>query len=261
MKFIAKRLQTTADISRGTRSFKGWLNNAAAGLFTIVLLYFLVGLLIDLVVTNISEEGEAQLFSWTFAAVALDSDDVDNDLKRAQAVFERLIANSNVRPLPYELFLLDLPDANALAFPGGGTGITRKLLKRVESEIGLAMVLAHELGHHEDRHSMKQLGRTLVWNTLFNFIFGSVDVSALEFMLHFANTGYGREQERDADEFGLRLVHEVYGQTQGALEFFELVQAELAQNESEWVEFMSTHPLTGNRIADLTELQQQLNME
>ena len=57
----------------------------------------------------------------------------------------------------------------------------------------------------------------------------------------------------------MRLVHEVYGHTEGTLEFFELVQSESGQDESEWLEFISTHPLTTDRISDLKELQEELD--
>ena len=261
MKFVPKQLRKTADISRGKASLKGWLRNAASALLTLVFLYFGIGLVTDLVVSNISEETEARWFSWTFAAMAMAPDDTDEELERAQAIFSRLIEDSDVRPLPYQLFLIDMPDPNALALPGGGVGITRGLLEKIDSETGLAMILAHELGHHEDRHSLKRIGRMLVWNTLLNLALGGVDASALELGVWLSETGYGREQERDADEFAMRLVHEVYGHTDGALDFFELVQNESGQEESEWLWFMSTHPLTAERISDLKELQLELAAE
>ena len=260
MKFVLKRLHKTADISRGKTSFKGWVKHVVSGVVTIVVLYFGIGLVTDLVVTNISEETEVLLFSWTFRAMAVASDDEDEELDRAEAIFSKLIEKSDVRPLPYELFVMDLPDPNALALPGGGVGVTRGLLERVESETGLAMVLAHELGHHEGRHSLKRLGRTLAWNSLLGVALGgSVDLSPLELGVRLTESGYGRDQERDADRFAMRLVHEVYGHTEGTLEFFELVQSESGQDESEWLEFISTHPLTTDRISDLKELQEELD--
>jgi predicted Zn-dependent protease len=263
VKFVPKRLHHTADVSRGTASLKGWVQNAISGLLTILLLYIGIGLATDLVVSNISEDTEARWFSWTFQALALASDDDDEAnnaaLGRAQAIFTRLIENSDVRPLPYELFLIDLPAPNALALPGGGVGVTTGLLERVNSETGLAMVLAHELGHHQGRHSLKRIGRTLVWNTLLGVALGSVDMSVLEMGIRLREAGYGRDQERDADELGMRMVHKVYGHTRGALEFFERVQSESGQDEAQWTEFMSTHPLTAERISDLKELQQELD--
>ena len=154
-----------------------------------------------------------------------------------------------------------MPDPNAFALPGGGVGVTRGLLEKVESETGMAMVLAHELGHHAGRHSLKRIGRTLVWNTLLNVVLGGVDLSALELGLWLSESGYGREQERNADQFGMKLVHKIYGHTQGALEFFELVQTESGQDDSEWLAFTSTHPLTTERISYLKDLQQHLETE
>jgi len=261
VKFVPKPLRKTSDISRGKASFKGWLRSAASALLTLLLMYFGVGLLTDLVIANISEKTEARWFSWTFAAMAKASDDKDEELERAQAIFSRLIENSEVRPLPYQLFLIDMPDPNALALPGGGVGVTRGLLKKVENETGMAMVLAHELGHHTGRHNLKRIGRMLAWNTLLNVVMGGVDLSALELGVRLSESGYGREQERNADEFGMRLVHQVYGHTQGALEFFELVQTESRQDDSKWLAFTSTHPLTTERISYLKDLQQHLKTE
>ena len=136
--------------------------------------------------------------------------------------------------------------------------MTRALLQEVKSETGLATVLAHELGHQAHRHGLKRFGRVLLWRMLLNFALADVDISGLEIALSATEASYSRDQEREADVFGMRLVHEVYGDTQGALEIFELVQREHEQGDAQWTGLLTSHPLTAERIAYLKRLQQQL---
>ncbi len=255
MKFIPKELKETADISRGKTGFRGWVRNAVVAVLTLGLLYLGIGVVTDLIVVNISEETEAQWFAWTIHETA----EVDSEeFQRGRRIFQLLITSSELRPLPYQLFLMDIPQPNAVAVPGGGVGVTGALLQEVTSEIGLATVLAHELGHQQHRHGLKRFGRALLWRMLVNVALADADISGLEVALTATEASYSRDQEREADIFGMKLVHEVYGDTEGALEFFELVQREYDQGNSRWTGLLSSHPLTAERIAYLKRLQQQL---
>ena len=71
----------------------------------------------------------------------LDSNQDHPELERAQALFERLIHQPGLRPLPYKFFLLNMSQPNAVAMPGGAVGVTSALLRAVTSETGLALVL------------------------------------------------------------------------------------------------------------------------
>jgi WD40 repeat protein len=76
----------------------------------------------------------------------------------------RRVAATLVRQLPesemlYRFFLVDLPDANAFALPGGRIYVTRKLVALTRTEDELAGVLAHELGHIASRQTATDMTR------------------------------------------------------------------------------------------------------
>ena len=156
------------------------------------------------------------------------------------------------------LFLLPTHDQNAYAFPRGRVSVTQGLLDLVGSQAGLATVLGHELGHHQHRHSLKRLGRGLIFTLAHAVLFGGSDSSLVDASLRIAESSYSRRQERQADDFGMRLVHEVFGSTEQSLEFFEDIRE---GEEPRWSAFLRSHPLPSDRITDLRQLQQSLRDE
>ena len=121
--------------------------------------------------------------------------------------------------------------------------------------------LAHELGHQHYRHGLKRAGRTLLWTVLLNLVMGKADTTSMHVALQLTAASYSRSQEQEADVFALTLVHQVYGDTRGALEFFELMQREYEQQNPQWMHFLSSHPPTAERLAYLQRLQQQLRQQ
>ena len=251
MKYVPKELKETADISRGSTTWQSFLKNVLSVVIILGAIYFLLGLVADLIAVHVPEEVEARLFSWNMSS----DNEEPAEFQRAQLIFERLLQQPGLRPLPYKLFLLDMPQPNAVAVPGGGVGVSSALLEAVPGEIGLAMVLGHELGHHQGRHSLKRLGRGLIYSVVMVLFFGENQSAVVNSSFQVAESSYSRSQEREADEFGLRLVYQSYGHTQGALEFFEIIQREFESDRSRWSSFFASHPLTPDRIAYLRELQ------
>ena len=254
MKFVPKRLEETADISRGDTTWLSFLKNALSVVIVLGLGYLALGLLAGLLARLIPDSWEAGMFPRP-GTQAFES----AELERAQAIFDRLIEREGLRALPYRLFVLPDDDPNAFAFPGGTVGVTQGLLDTVESETGLAAVLGHELGHHQDRHPLKRLGRVLVFRVASSLVFGGGSNSVVDASLKIAESSYSRSQELEADAFGLRLVHEVYGHVEGSLEFFEEVRLEEEAHETRWAEFLRSHPLTEKRIEELMRLQRILD--
>ncbi|MEE8141650.1 MAG: M48 family metallopeptidase [Planctomycetota bacterium] len=255
MKFVPKELKETADISRGTVTWVSALKNVASVVLVLALLYLGLGLTADLLASLIPEELESSFMVWDVET----PDAEDPEFQRAQAIFDRLLEQPGLRPLPYRLFLLNFSEPNAVAVPGGGVGVSPALLKLVTSETGLALVLSHELGHHQGRHTLKRLGRALLYRGTMALLFAGSGSSVVNMSLKAAHSSYSRGQEQEADEFGIRLVNRVYGHTRGALEFFEDMAAEQNGSVGRWASFLASHPFTEDRIADLQQLQEQLN--
>ncbi|MEL0138552.1 MAG: M48 family metalloprotease, partial [Halieaceae bacterium] len=72
-------------------------------------------------------------------------------------VGERLLRDAGITRPEFTFTLLDSPDINAFAMPGGFIYVNRGLLAYLDTEAELAGVLAHEIGHiTENHHSRRQ---------------------------------------------------------------------------------------------------------
>ena len=143
----------------------------------------------------------------------------------------------------------DLP--NAFATLGGHIFVTRGLLESVESENGLAMVLAHEYAHVELRHPITLMLEQLSIGFALTMI-GSDNLAQMvtQNTAMLTALSFSREMERDADELALERLDAHYGHTTGADEFFRSVSEryEHLGADSPWQQMFQTHPLTSERI-------------
>ena len=157
-------------------------------------------------------------------------------------------------PYDIEIGVLPSEDVNALALPGGTILVTTGLLEATRSENELAFVLGHELGHFRNRDHLRGLGRGLVGQLLGSVVGGGGALDVLMMTEELASRSYSREQERDADAFGLQLVYAEYGHVAGAGDFFERIPDVGDGIEAHALEYMSTHPMSESRADGLSQL-------
>ncbi len=145
---------------------------------------------------------------------------------------------------------------NAFATIGGHIFIYQGLLDELHSENALAMVIAHEMAHVYHRHPIIAMGRGVVIGLILSAVTGA---SGDQFVGQVVNeTGmivllnFNRDQEREADITALNAVNGLYHHVAGTNDLFKaLMQAH--PDEVEPPAFLSTHPLTQDRIDDLIE--------
>ena len=119
-----------------------------------------------------------------------------------QEVGGRLTVHVKRKGIRYEFHYLDDPSlVNAFALPGGQIFFGRGLLKLLDSEDELAVILGHEIAHVDERHAIEKLqyelqSRKLGLDGLYRL--GSFGVQLFQ-------AGYSKEQELDADRAGLEL--------------------------------------------------------
>lgn len=250
VEFEARELTTSEDNSRGGK--EGWRSRGKGILSAVVFLglgYLVLGWLAHAAVGLISPKTESQWFGWTEQVFASNPPPP----ARMEELFARLVKDPELDDFTFRLTMLESEDMNAFAIPGGTIGFTSSLLDEVHSDIGLAFVLGHELGHIQHRHGLDRLGRGLL--TALTLSWTGIDNSfLLEGSVNLAELSFSRQQELEADAFGLALVQREFGTAEGALEFFQVVQAmeELEPGaNSRLVNFLSTHPLTPDRIRAL----------
>src|SRR4029079_7041834 len=173
-----------------------------------------------------------------------------------------LLAKTSERPnLPWKFTILDTPDVNAFALPGGYIYITRGLLGLASSEAEVASVLGHEIGHVSARHTSQRQGRATIAGlgaAVAGILTGS---SAVAQRGNTLATGYiqkySRDQEFQADTLGVRYMSRANYDPQASVQFLEklLDESRLAAeeagkdpSEADQVTWTSTHPRTTDRV-------------
>lgn len=124
---------------------------------------------------------------------------------------QRLAANSHRPDLEYHFTIIDSPDINAFALPGGYIYINRGLMAYLNSEAQLAAVLGHELAHVTARHAVRQDAAGKGSNILAGLMVFTTGVRELgETTALLGGTlvsGYGREMELEADGLGAEYLY------------------------------------------------------
>jgi Zn-dependent protease with chaperone function len=162
----------------------------------------------------------------------------------------------------FQIHVIDDPSVNAFALPGGQIAIHRGLLMEVESGEEIAGVVAHEMAHVTEQHSLRQMISTIGLFALVQALFGDVSgllAAAAEGGAQLAALGFSRDAEREADRVGLQMLRRARYDPDGMLSFFQKMQSierarGVAGEAAEELAFLSTHPATSERIANLQEL-------
>ena len=157
---------------------------------------------------------------------------------------ERLAKTSHRPGLQYRFLVVDSPEINAFALPGGYIYITRGIIAYFNSEAELAGVLGHELGHVTARHSVQQISTAQAANIGVNIlgIFvpqarGALGSNVINVLGGALLSGYGREHELEADRLGAEYLARTGYDPQamikvvGVLKNQELFDAEVARAE------------------------------
>ena len=175
---------------------------------------------------------------------------------RGQNALEAMVARLTADmadPPTVRLVVVNSELVNAFALPGGIVGLTKGFIDNASNAEEVAGVIAHEIGHIRHDHSVKGLYRTaavamLVGIVTGDFAGGILLSGAGQWVL---DSGYSRVDEQAADVYALERLYAA-GIDSGGLEgfFVRLLAAEETADE-ELLRFLSTHPLTRERIEDV----------
>ncbi len=171
-----------------------------------------------------------------------------------ERVGNKLVPFTHRPHLFYHFAVLDTPVINAFAAPGGYIYVTRGVLAMMNSEAELAVLLGHELGHVNARHSVSKMSQLILvqlglavgsaLNEEFAKFSGLASIGIQLLFLKFS-----RDDEREADRLGVDYSRNSGYNPAQMINFFFSLQAlgDLSSGHS-LPGFLSTHPLTSERI-------------
>lgn len=180
----------------------------------------------------------------------------------AQAAVKRvgraLVENSKVRLTGYQFefhLLADAQAINAFALPGGQCFITAALASQLENEDQLAGVLGHEIGHVVARHGAERIAKQQLTQGLTGAAviaagdYGSAQ--AAQMIANVISMKYGREQELESDDLGVRFMIRAGYDPNEMLGVMKILKK--AGGGAKQPEFFSTHPDPENRAEKILE--------
>lgn len=197
------------------------------------------------------------------------------------ALGAKLAAQSHRNQLQWHFTVLDSPEINAFALPGGYVYITRGIMAYLDSEADLAGVMGHEIGHVTARHGAQRatrqqdaglgvLAASVLGAVLESQGFGGAgrlagDLSQTVAAGYIAS--YGREQELQADSLGAEYLARVHYDPRNMVDVIRVLKAQeqyaadaaraegrTAPKGADW---LASHPSNDQRLAAISNLAAQ----
>jgi len=161
----------------------------------------------------------------------------------------------------WEFNTVDSKEVNAWCMPGGKVVVYTGLLPVTQNETALAIVMGHEIAHSVSRHGNERMSEAMVQQMGGMALEVALAQKPKEtqdlFMLAFgigsevgAMLPFSRQQETEADKYGLIFAAMAGYDPQEAIPFWQRMSAANGPNQPE---FLSTHPSDETRIKKLKQ--------
>jgi predicted Zn-dependent protease len=190
---------------------------------------------------------------------------------------QRLARQSHRANLQWTFTVLDSPETNAFALPGGFVYVTRGIMAYMDSEADLAGVIGHEIGHVTARHGAQRATRQQAAGlgvfaaTILGVLLETQGMSGAAQMAGEAAQGvaagyiasYSREQELQADQLGAEYLARSSYDPKNMIDVIQVLKdqermaTEVARNEgrappqNSW---LSSHPSNDQRLAEIRQI-------
>jgi predicted Zn-dependent protease len=196
-------------------------------------------------------------------------------------VGQRLAKQSHRSNLEWQFTVLDSPEINAFALPGGYVYVTRGIMAYMDSEADLAGVMGHEIGHVTARHGAQRATRQqsagigVLAATVLGVLLETQGVSGAGQMASQVSqnvaagyiASYSRDQELQADKLGAEYLARVKYNPRNMVDVIQLLKnqetfaAEQAKAEGkpppQQPNWLASHPTNEQRLRDITQIASQ----
>ena len=170
--------------------------------------------------------------------------------------------SADVANYAWEFNLVKDTTMNAFCMPGGKVVVFEGILPVTRNEVGLAVVLGHEIAHAVAKHSNERMSQQMLvqyGSSLTDVLLANKPAATRSTISTIYGIGsqygvmlpYSRKHDYEADRLGLIFLAMAGYDPHEAITFWERMAA---NSNGAPMEFMSTHPSDANRIAKLKEL-------
>lgn len=214
----------------------------------------------------ISGQQEADIGQQVMASIRRSAPQIQDPLiyDYLQAITYRLVPSAPLDNRDLKLVLIDSPALNAFAVPGGIVGVNGGLFLKAATEQQFASVMAHELAHLSQRHFARRMAQQeasapltlagmiagIVLSAITQSDIGIAAIAGTQALSVQNMLAYSRAHEQEADRVGMEILANAGLDPRGMPEMFEVMMRQNRLQGNQLPEYLSTHPLTQNRVAD-----------
>lgn len=205
--------------------------------------------------------GEAIMRDFRRKGAVLDDVETTDYLNRFAAALPK---TTNAAGFAFEFFLVADTSLNAFALPGGYIGVHTGLVVAAQTESELASVVAHEMAHVTQRHIARMLERerqgsvVSIAALVLAVLAARSNPQAIGGFLSLGDSiqrqqmlSFSRDAEREADRIGLEMLGQAGFDSRDTISFFERLQRASRFYDRGAPDYLQTHPLTTERMADM----------
>ena len=175
-------------------------------------------------------------------------------------VAQNVARNSDLK-IPLTVKIIDSPDINAFALPGGFLYVNSGLLKAANEEDQLAGVIAHEIAHVAARHWASQMTKaTILQYAMLPLMFTPMSMGVYYGVMEAYMNGvplaflkFNRNDEAEADYLGIQYMYKAGYDPNAYVAFFGKIVQEQRSNPGSVPTIFADHPPTANRIIKTEE--------
>jgi len=174
----------------------------------------------------------------------------------------RLAANSGRTDIPYRFRIINDKQANAFALPGGFIYVNRGIVQLARNESELAGVLAHEIAHVAERHSLDQIKKAQTLGLglgLLEMLLGrsrntaeNIGALAANMVAQGVFFKYSRDAEREADQRAVAILRRSGISPNGMVTLFHRMES--MKGNRAVAGFFSSHPSLSERQRNISGL-------
>ncbi len=211
------------------------------------------------------------LFVYVFPSIAIKFVSEDREITMGNELYQQWVANQEInqeatlaiqdfanqlklsRNYPIKVTVVNADDVNAFAMPGGHIVVNTGLLQKLYKPESLVALLGHEASHINKRHSLHNILESMSTGFLLSFLTRSGG-GISQFVIGNANTlrelHYSRQLEAEADREGMMIMERNKVDPKGMLALMQTLNDVDREGMMPEISFLSTHPLTDDRIKD-----------
>ncbi|MCP4996537.1 MAG: M48 family metallopeptidase [Gammaproteobacteria bacterium] len=183
-----------------------------------------------------------------------------------QILGQQLVAASDAGGRSFHFFLVDSPQVNAFAGPGGYIGVNTGLITTTQSESELASVMSHEIAHVTQDHlvrtynAMERMSLPMQAAAIAALVLGAATGNAdaglmtatgLQASVAQQQINFTRTHEKEADSIGIQTLAGAGFDPRAMGVFFDrLGSSNRLYDSGKLPEYLRTHPISTNRVAD-----------